>query len=37
MGADQAEAYGRRNAVPGDYLVRVAISRVVAEHDIAGW
>lgn len=37
MGADQADAYGRRNAVPGELLVRVAISRVVAERDIAGW
>ena len=37
MGDDLAEAYGRRNAVPGECLVRVAISRVLAEKDIAGW
>ena len=35
MGADQAEAFGRRNAVPGELLVRVRIDRVVAQADIA--
>lgn len=36
MGADQAEAFGRRNAVSGELLVRVAPERVLAEDDIAG-
>lgn len=35
MGEDQAEAYGRRNAAPGELLVRVRPSRVVAQADIA--
>jgi PPOX class probable F420-dependent enzyme len=37
MGDDQAEAYGRRNADPSECLVRVAISRVLAEKDLASW
>lgn len=37
MGADQAEAYGKRNGVPGELLVRVRITRLVGEKDIAGW
>jgi PPOX class probable F420-dependent enzyme len=36
MGADRAEAFGRRNAVPGELLVRVRPERVVAIDDIAG-
>jgi PPOX class probable F420-dependent enzyme len=35
MGADQAEAFGRRNAVPGELLVRVTPARVVAKAGIA--
>jgi PPOX class probable F420-dependent enzyme len=35
MGDDQAESYGRRNAVPGELLVRVRPTRVVAHADIA--
>ena len=35
MGADQAESFGRRNAVPGELLVRVRPTRVVAQADIA--
>jgi len=35
MGADQAEAYGLRNAVPGELLVRVRPTRIVALADIA--
>jgi PPOX class probable F420-dependent enzyme len=37
MGADQAEAYGRRNAVPEELLVRVEPERTIAEADVAGW
>jgi PPOX class probable F420-dependent enzyme len=36
MGADQAEAYGQRNAVPPEMVVRVHITKVVAKVDIAG-
>jgi PPOX class probable F420-dependent enzyme len=31
MGADQAESYGRRNGVPGELLVRVTPTRIVAQ------
>jgi PPOX class probable F420-dependent enzyme len=37
MGADRAEEFGRRNAVPGELLVRVTPSRVTSETDIAGY
>jgi PPOX class probable F420-dependent enzyme len=35
MGADHAEEYGARNGVPGELLVRVRITKVVAVRDIA--
>ena len=35
MGADQADAYGRRNAVPPEMVVRVTPTRVTAMVDIA--
>jgi PPOX class probable F420-dependent enzyme len=35
MGAEQAEAYGRRNAVPPEMLVRVTPTRVTAKVDVA--
>jgi PPOX class probable F420-dependent enzyme len=35
MGADQGEQFGRRNAVPGELLVRVTPTRIVAEKDLA--
>ena len=34
MGADQADAYGRRNAVPPEMVVRVTPTKVVAKVDI---
>jgi len=37
MGEDQAQAYGNRNAVAGELLVRVTPSSIVGETDIAGW
>jgi PPOX class probable F420-dependent enzyme len=37
MGADQAEAYGRRNAPPGEALVKVTPVHIIAEKDIAAW
>lgn len=36
MGEDQAEAYGKRNAVPEESLVRARITKVIARADIAG-
>lgn len=35
MGADQAEAFGRRNAVEGELLVRVTPTKVVANKRIS--
>jgi len=35
MGVDQAERFGARNAVHGEYLVKVRISKVVAEKEIS--
>jgi PPOX class probable F420-dependent enzyme len=37
VGEDQAEAFARRNAVPGELLVRLCPERFVAFDDIAGW
>lgn len=36
MGADRAEEFGRRNAVPGELLVRLRPKRVIAAADLAG-
>jgi PPOX class probable F420-dependent enzyme len=33
--AGQAEAYGKRNGVPGELLVRLTPTRVIGERDIA--
>jgi PPOX class probable F420-dependent enzyme len=35
MGADQAEAYGKRNGVPGELLVRIRPTNIVAVADLA--
>jgi PPOX class probable F420-dependent enzyme len=35
MGTDRAEEYGRRNAVPGELLVRVTVTHVTGERDLA--
>ncbi|MEU3061715.1 PPOX class F420-dependent oxidoreductase [Streptomyces subrutilus] len=35
MGEERAEAFGRRNAVPGELLVRVRIDKVIATADVA--
>ncbi|HSP03808.1 MAG TPA: PPOX class F420-dependent enzyme, partial [Acidimicrobiales bacterium] len=35
MGADLAEEFGARNGVPGELLVRVHPTRVLAAYDIA--
>jgi PPOX class probable F420-dependent enzyme len=37
MGTDRAEEFGRRNAVPGEMIVRVTPVRVIAQADIAGY
>ena len=35
MGADRAEAYGRRNGVPGELLARVEPVKIIAVKDVA--
>jgi PPOX class probable F420-dependent enzyme len=35
MGADQADAYGERNGVPGELLVRFRPDQIVSEKDLA--
>jgi PPOX class probable F420-dependent enzyme len=35
MGADRAEAFGRRNAVPGELLIRVTPTKVIAKAAIS--
>ena len=35
MGADQADAYGERNGVPGELLVRLRPEHIVSEKDLA--
>ena len=35
MGGDQAEEFGRRNAVPGELLVRVTPTKVIAYTNVA--
>ena len=36
MGADRAEEFGRRNGVPGELVVRITPTRVVAQLDMTG-
>jgi hypothetical protein len=36
MGADRAAEFGARNGVPGELLVRIRPSRVIAERDLTG-
>ena len=35
MGQEQADAFGKRNAVPGEWLVRVQITKIIGEKNIA--
>jgi PPOX class probable F420-dependent enzyme len=37
MGEGRAEEFGRRNAVPGEIVVRVEPERVIAEDNVAGY
>ncbi|WP_283133872.1 PPOX class F420-dependent oxidoreductase [Rhizohabitans arisaemae] len=36
MGPDRAREYGERNGVPGELLVRLHVSKVIALRDVAG-
>lgn len=35
MGAENAERFGARNAVPGELLVRLRVTKVIAERDVS--
>ena len=37
MGEDQAEAFGERNSVPGELLVRIKVDKIVAQKELAAW
>ena len=37
MGAALAETYGNRNAAAGELLVRVTLTDIMGEDDVAGW
>lgn len=37
MGEDQAEAFGKRNSVEGELLVRLTPTKFIAQKDVAGW
>jgi len=37
MGAERAGEFGRRNAVPGELLVRITPERVISKTDLAGY
>jgi PPOX class probable F420-dependent enzyme len=37
MGAERAGEFGRRNAVPGELLVRITPERVISEADVTGY
>lgn len=36
MGQDNAEAYGKRNAVEGEILVRLRPTKIIAQKDMVG-
>ncbi len=35
MGAERAEEYGRRNGVPGEYIVRLKPDKIIAQKGVA--
>ena len=37
MGEALADVYGKRNAVEGEWLVRLTPSKVIAKDDVSGW
>ncbi len=37
MGAEQAEAFGKRNGVQGELLVRVKVEKMIGQKEIAAW
>ena len=37
MGEDQADAYGERNSVDGELVIRVTPTKIIAQKNLAGW
>jgi PPOX class probable F420-dependent enzyme len=37
MGKENAQAYGERNAVDGELIVRLRPQKIIAKKDVAGW
>lgn len=37
MGEEQAEAFGKRNSVEGELLVRLRPTKIIAKDDVSGW
>lgn len=37
MGEEHAEAYGERNSVEGELLVRLRPTKIIAKDDVSGW
>ena len=37
MGADHAESFGKRNSVPGELLVRIKVSKIIGQQELAAW
>lgn len=37
MGAEQAEAFGKRNGVQGELLVRVKVDKIIGQKEVAAW
>jgi hypothetical protein len=37
VGKRNAKAYGRRNSTEGEVVVRVKLTKIIAEKNIAGW
>ncbi len=37
MGEEQAEAFGRRNSVLGELVVRLTPTKIIAQKELAGW
>lgn len=37
VGEEQAEQFGKRNAVPGELLVRLTSTNIISDDDMLGW
>ena len=37
MGEELAEQYGKRNSVPGEWVVRLTPTKIIAQKDVAGF